>query len=1083
MKELFGISMNLIMYVLLVALGLSLSTVAIVALRNRVMFTIGVRNIPRRRPQTILIVIGLMLSTLIISAAFTTGDTIDRSVTSQVYNRLGSVDETIQLRGSVNDQSFEDADPQAVQRDQGFDMTQAQGLLEGLEQEPLIDAVVPMYSEVSVAVNESKRLSSPLFNLSGIDPQRSRELSDIKDAKTGATLHVADLGPGEMFLTRSGASDLNAKAGDTISISAFGKSAFFKVKAVVDDRRLAGSGGVSIRLEGGVVPLSVAQDLFGAPNRINVIAISNKGDVRSGVKYSREVADVARSIASKSSIQLSVLEAKRLGVDFAATAANILTTFFLALGLFSIGAGILLIFMIFVMLAAERKGEMGMVRAIGTKRLDLVQTFLSEGMSYNIIAAGVGCALGVGVAVIIANIMASVFANFDIEISPHVTLRSLTISYSLGVVLTFLTVGFSSWRISNINIVRAIRDIPDPPMQKPNWGARGFWSTVLRLIFKRGSARAWALRAGMFVVAILLFTSAGAAGSVGQVLMILAGSLLFLAFVFNTFQWGALFLAVGILLTVVGASGTSAAPLYFGLSLMLIGLALLARSFGAHERLTYTLAGLTLLYVWLADFQFNLIEKVFGKTNGDIEMFFLSGVMITVASVFLAVYNSDLIVAVLMVVGRRMGPLMPSIRMAGAYPLVDKTRTGMTMAMFCLVVFALIVMSAMNYNFNHVFVSDRALGGWDVTVDENPTNPINDLVATLRGGGSPAPDSFEAVGVTSVANRTRSRVCDSRGDASKCALTDVTKTNVFGGYLVRGEDPGFLSSAKIALQTRATGYASDEQVWQAVAKDPSLVVVDSNALAGQGGFGGGGGFLHGVESAARTMEPTEVSIFDRATQKLSKVTVIGVIELGSSNTYVGIHISSVGFDRVFGSPDYRRFYIKTKAGTNNREVARNIEATLLNTGAQSESLRYQVDQQSGIFASFLRMFQGFMGLGLFVGVAAVGVIAFRTVVERRQQIGMLRALGYTKAMVGLTFVLESAFISFGGIGTGIVFGLVLARFLIHDQFANQGVVDFVIPYTQVAVIGLLSFGSALLMTVLPSRQAASIPIAAALRYE
>ncbi len=35
-----------------------------------------------------------------------------------------------------------------------------------------------------------------------------------------------------------------------------------------------------------------------------------------------------------------------------------------------------------------------------------------------------------------------------------------------------------------------------------------------------------------------------------------------------------------------------------------------------------------------------------------------------------------------------------------------------------------------------------------------------------------------------------------------------------------------------------------------------------------------------------------------------------------------------------------------------------------------------------------------MGLGLLVGVAAVGVIAFRTVVERRQQIGVLRAIGY-----------------------------------------------------------------------------------------
>jgi putative ABC transport system permease protein len=132
---------------------------------------------------------------------------------------------------------------------------------------------------------------------------------------------------------------------------------------------------------------------------------------------------------------------------------------------------------------------------------------------------------------------------------------------------------------------------------------------------------------------------------------------------------------------------------------------------------------------------------------------------------------------------------------------------------------------------------------------------------------------------------------------------------------------------------------------------------------------------------------------------------------------------------------------------------------------------------------FFYLMQGFMGLGLFVGVAAVGVIAFRTVVERRQQIGMLRALGYTKGMVGLTFLIESAFIAFMGVLSGIVFALILARQLIHDEFANQGATSFVVPWPQILLIGGAAFGFALLMTLIPSRQAAGIPIAQALRYE
>jgi ABC-type lipoprotein release transport system permease subunit len=40
-----------------------------------------------------------------------------------------------------------------------------------------------------------------------------------------------------------------------------------------------------------------------------------------------------------------------------------------------------------------------------------------------------------------------------------------------------------------------------------------------------------------------------------------------------------------------------------------------------------------------------------------------------------------------------------------------------------------------------------------------------------------------------------------------------------------------------------------------------------------------------------------------------------------------------------------------------------------------------------------------------------------------------------------------------------------------------------VPWIQIIVISGLAFGFALLMTLIPSRQAARIPIAEALRYE
>ena len=153
-----------------------------------------------------------------------------------------------------------------------------------------------------------------------------------------------------------------------------------------------------------------------------------------------------------------------------ATFMSIFTTF----GSFSIAAGILLIFLIFVMLAAERRSELGIARAVGTRRGHLVQMFLFEGVAYDVIAAAVGVLIGVAVAYGMVLVMASAFGTVfdDFDISYSVKPVSLVLAYTIGVLLTLAVVAFSAWRVSRMNIVTAIRDLPDPPVEK---GRRRRW--------------------------------------------------------------------------------------------------------------------------------------------------------------------------------------------------------------------------------------------------------------------------------------------------------------------------------------------------------------------------------------------------------------------------------------------------------------------------------------------------------------------------------------------------------------------------------------------------------------------------------
>jgi len=126
-----------------------------------------------------------------------------------------------------------------------------------------------------------------------------------------------------------------------------------------------------------------------------------------------------------------------------------------------------------------------------------------------------------------------------------------------------------------------------------------------------------------------------------------------------------------------------------------------------------------------------------------------------------------------------------------------------------------------------------------------------------------------------------------------------------------------------------------------------------------------------------------------------------------------------------------------------------------------------------------------MGLGLFVGIAAIGVIAFRPVIERRQQIGVLRALGWRHELVSLSFMIETAFIVGLGVltGTGTCLGLRLSEKLVTSGELGSDNVVFVIPWPIILTITISTFAIALLMTWIPSRQAARIAPAEALRYE
>jgi cytochrome bd-type quinol oxidase subunit 2 len=80
MTKLFGMPVGTLAVVLSATLIVVLAVVASLALRNRALVRLGVRNVRRRPARSALIVVGSMLGTALIAAALATGDSMSQTI-------------------------------------------------------------------------------------------------------------------------------------------------------------------------------------------------------------------------------------------------------------------------------------------------------------------------------------------------------------------------------------------------------------------------------------------------------------------------------------------------------------------------------------------------------------------------------------------------------------------------------------------------------------------------------------------------------------------------------------------------------------------------------------------------------------------------------------------------------------------------------------------------------------------------------------------------------------------------------------------------------------------------------------------
>ncbi len=792
-------------------------------------------------------------------------------------------------------------------------------------------------------------------------------------------------------------------------------------------------------------------------------------------------------------------------VTFAQTGGLFITAALLGVSFFSIAVGVLLIFLIFVMLAAERRAEMGMSRAVGLKRRHLTQMFLFEGTAYTLAASVVGVALGVGVAALMIRVLSGIFSGFykGIALSFHYEWTSLVIAMCLGILLTFIVVAFSAYRVSRLNIVAAIRDLDESEQRDTGM------LTMFVAPFKVG----WAAIKQLVRGHPLVFLGRMTLGTLAAI---------------RTFWWalfrrGPLTILLGVGLVSVTLLGDNSPVGHWevvysaGVSLIIIGTGLLLRwilTIARVRRLVaaragFTLAALGLLMYWGRPFGrvealLHLEEQLQTKQLvGGPEVFILSALMTLLGAIWLVMYNSDLLIGAVMFLTGRISGLAAVTRTSMSYPMSTKFRTGMAVAMFAIVTFIIVYMSVFKdvlvQNFAQV---DAVSGGWQIAAGTPDNNFIQtdkttfppdvatlvqanpNVAAELRGVGW----ENQSVGV---------QLQQIKADGS------VAKLQRESGYALHVVDNGYLSTSGYSLQLRAVGYSSDRAVWDAVRDHPGYAIINASSLDARTG---GSADIVGIKPTDSTFQPFQVRApaFRQNGSSTWTLTVVGFMK--SNALWGGVYVSTATAmeSGLFASPAATTapsgsqpgsdlpsslrpltptgYYFAVKPGVDVTKARLDLGRMLVQDQLEPVIVADQLAQQLSGILTLLNLVTGFLALGLIVGIAGLGVISTRAVVERWQQIGMLRALGFRRSLVQRSFLMESSLIAILGLIIGALVGVWQSyRFFVIDK--NFGTVIFNVPVVQIALILVGAYLATLVTTYLPARSASRIAPAEALRYE
>jgi ABC-type antimicrobial peptide transport system permease subunit len=186
-----------------------------------------------------------------------------------------------------------------------------------------------------------------------------------------------------------------------------------------------------------------------------------------------------------------------------------------------------------------------------------------------------------------------------------------------------------------------------------------------------------------------------------------------------------------------------------------------------------------------------------------------------------------------------------------------------------------------------------------------------------------------------------------------------------------------------------------------------------------------------------------------------------------------ILISERNFVKLFPQEQGYRFFLIEGPEANLAP----LEETLSDFGFDAVTTRERLAAFHEVENTYLSTFQALGGLGLLLGVAGLSAVLMRNVLERRKELGLLRAVGFPGSDLSRMVIAENAYLVLTGVGLGVGCALIaVSPALVERGWSSLPVTAILLLSGGVAVAGLLASAAAV-------RFVRRLPLLASLRSD